>query len=121
MKLFTKEQYKLLLQNGTPENQDQDHFPVVKLFTPDANCTWLISQIDAENPDLAFGLGDLGVGFPEMGFISLTEISELSGKLGLPVERDYSFVGKFPLSVYARAALKVDFITTNEVILQEFL
>jgi hypothetical protein len=99
MELFTKSQFEQLLDNG--RNRDQDHIPVVKLFTPDANCTWLVSEIDPEEPDIAFGLCDLGFGFPELGNISITELRSVRGKLGLPVERDFSFTAKYPMSVYA--------------------
>ena len=46
MTLFTNAQFEQLLANG--RNRDQDHPPVVKLFTPDAGCTWLLSEIDPE-------------------------------------------------------------------------
>jgi hypothetical protein len=29
---------------------------VVKLFTPDAACTWLLTELDPDDPDIAFGL-----------------------------------------------------------------
>lgn len=83
---------------------DCDHPPVVKLFTPDGSATWLISESDPDDPDRLFGLCDLGLGCPELGYVSLAEITELRGKLGLPVERDQSFVGDKPLSVYADEA-----------------
>lgn len=67
MKLFIQYDYGKLLQNGKPENRDKDHKPVVKLFTPDANCTWLISEI--HHLDTAFGLCDLGMGFAELGCV----------------------------------------------------
>jgi hypothetical protein len=86
---------------------DRDHSPVVKLFTPDANATWLFSECDADDPDRLFGLCDLGLGFPELGWASLKEIETVRGKLGLPVERDNSFVGDRPLSTYAAEAHKL--------------
>lgn len=90
---------------------DCDHPPVVKLFTPDGSATWLISESDPDDPDRLFGLCDLGLGCPELGYVSLAEITELRGKLGLPVERDQSFVGDKPLSVYADEARAAGRIT----------
>jgi hypothetical protein len=81
-----------------------DHFPVVKLFTPDAGATWLISEADPDDPDRLFGLCDLGVGAPELGYVSLAEIMEVRGRLGLPIERDLHFVADKPLSAYAQEA-----------------
>lgn len=83
---------------------ERDHFPVVKLFTPDAGATWLITECDPDEPDRFFGLCDLGVGAPELGYVSLAEIMEVRGRLGLPVERDLHFVADKPLSVYADEA-----------------
>jgi Protein of unknown function (DUF2958) len=62
-----------------------DFKPVVKLFTPDAQCTWLLTELDPDG-GLAFGLCDLGMGCPELGYISLAELSSVRGKLGLPVD-----------------------------------
>ena len=84
--------------------EDHDPHPVVKLFTPDANATWLLSELDPDDPDIAFGLCDLGLGFPELGIVSLDEIASVKGALGLPVERDFAFVADRSLSAYARAA-----------------
>lgn len=117
MNLFTKAQFERLLANG--RNRDQDHPPVVKLFTPDANCTWLISEIDPEAPEIAFGLCDLGLGCPELGCVGLAELRSLRGNLGLPVERDLSFKAKYPMSVYAEAARQVEGVTENYQALEQ--
>lgn len=103
-KLFTQIQLQQLLENGNDENYGKDHYPVVKLFTPDANCTWLLTDLSPEDQDTLFGLCDLGMGFPEIGSVSLTELKSLKGRLGLPVERDIHFEAKAPISVYAEAA-----------------
>lgn len=111
MNLFTKAQFEQLLAQG--RKRDQDHPPVVKLFTPDANCTWLLSEIDPEEPDIAFGLCDLSLGYPELGCVSLAELRSIRGKLGLPVERDLSFTATHPLPVYAEAARQASGITED--------
>lgn len=113
MKLFTKEQLTKLLYNGSLEHKGKDHKPVVKLFTPDAGCTWLLTEIDPEETDLAFGLCDLGLGFPELGYVSITELISVRGRFGLPVERDRHFEGKYPISIYARAASMKSRVVTN--------
>ena len=78
--------------------------PAVKLFTPDASATWLISEADPDDPDRLFGLCDLGLGYPELGYVSLAEMGAVKGGLGLPVERDLHFVADKPLSAYADEA-----------------
>jgi hypothetical protein len=100
-----------LLANGAKVREEDDHVPLVKLFTPDANATWLISESDPDRPDLYFALCDLGFGFPELGYLSISEISSVKGPLGLSIERDLWFKGDFPLSVYAHAARGVGHIT----------
>ena len=52
----------------------------------------------------AFGLCDLGLGCPELGWVSLAELATIRGRFGLPLERDLHFVADRPLSAYAAAA-----------------
>lgn len=47
---------------------------------------------------------DLGLGCPELGFVSLAELSTVRGQLGLPVERDRHFVANKTISAYADEA-----------------
>jgi Protein of unknown function (DUF2958) len=95
------------------ENRGKDHPPVVKLFLPGTGFTWLLTELDPEDEDSAFGLCDLGMGFPELGYVYLPEILELSTPF--KVERDLNFEGKYPISVYASAARVVDHITEDPV------
>jgi hypothetical protein len=105
-KLVTDEQHALLLANGRQslEQENFDPAPVAKLFTPDAGGTWLLTEIDPDDHDHAFGLCDLGLGYPELGWVSLAEIATVRGGLALPVERDLHFAPQKRLSVYAREA-----------------
>lgn len=110
MQLLTKQIRERLIQNGklqavvkgTPA--ELDFFPVVKLFTPDGACTWLLTELDPEDPDIAFGLCDLGMGFPELGSVRISELESVRGVLGLPVERDLHFSPKKTLLNYAADA-----------------
>lgn len=112
MKLFTQAQHAKLIANGKASAiEEHDHFPVVKLFTPDAGCTWLLSEIRADDPDIAFGLCDLGMGCPELGYVSLSELQNVRGRLGLPIERDLSFKADRRLTAYAAEACLTGRIT----------
>jgi hypothetical protein len=63
---------------------------LVKFFTPDANWTWYVSEFDGE--DIFFGLvSGLEV---ELGYFALSELEEVRGPLGLPIERDLHFEPK---------------------------
>ncbi len=114
--LITKTQMAALIENGRQSRMSQesgktfDPRPVIKLFTPDAQTTWLLSEIDPDDPDIAFGLCDLGLGFPELGSVSLSEIKSVRGKLGLPVERDRHFKPNRTLSDYAETARSAGYI-----------
>ena len=119
MKLILAEQYEQLIEQGRAtaaafaEGQEPpDHRPVVKLFTPDANCTWLISELDPEEPDIAFGLCDLGMGCAELGSVRISEIESLRGAFGLKPERDRFFEADRSLGAYAEIARKHGRIVT---------
>lgn len=114
MKLLTRSHLSQLLDNGrrqaavkgTPE--ELDFWPVVKLFTPDGSATWLLTEIEPDAPDIAWGLCDLGMGFPEFGTVSLAELAAYRGRIGLPVERDRHFVARGPISKYIDAAFAAE-------------
>jgi hypothetical protein len=112
MELLTPEIRAQLLANGQKRAQGIEHdpYPVVKLFTPDAGATWLLTELDPANPDVAFGLCDVGLGTPELGSVSLTELASSHGKLGLSIERDIDFRADRALSRYAAAARKTGVI-----------
>lgn len=102
---FTDELYHRLLANGRIGQQAPfDAYPVVKLFTSDSSVTVLLTELDPDQPDLAYGLIDLGMGDPELGYVRLSELQTLRGSLGLPIERDRHFHADRPLSEYTRLA-----------------
>jgi hypothetical protein len=95
-------------EDGLPREDDAiDHKPVVKLFTPDASCCWLLTELDPGYTDDAFGLCDLGMGYPELGYVSLSELESVRGPLNLPIERDVHFEADKTLSAYAAEARRL--------------
>jgi hypothetical protein len=87
MKLITKEVLRRLPPLGSQEEKGLEAMAVVKFFTPDAGWTWWASEFDGE--DLFFGLVH---GFEkELGYFRLSELKQIRGALGLPVERDRYF------------------------------
>lgn len=114
MMLLTQDQRKRLIANG--QNLG-DHVPIVKLFNPIGAATWLISELDSDG-DTLFGLADLGFGCPELGSVSLAEISSVTLPLGLTIERDLHFEARFALTVYAAASRLVGRITEDEARLE---
>ena len=66
---------------------------ICKFFNPVGVATWIIMGRDANEPDILFGVVDLGMGCVEAGSISLSELSNLKLRFGLGIERDRSFAG----------------------------
>ena len=112
MKLLTEAQRARLLDNGrrqaavkgTPD--EIDFVPVVKLFDPCGAGTWLLTEVEPDEPDIAWGLCDLGMGFPEFGTVSLSELASVRGRLGLGIERDLHFKTDKPISAYVDEAAR---------------
>ncbi|WP_430911155.1 DUF2958 domain-containing protein [Methylobacterium sp. sgz302541] len=104
--LLTATLREQLLANGrrTARGEEIDPRPVVKLFMPDGPGTWLLAELDPAEPTRAFGLCDPGLGSPELGYVDLTELAALRGRLRLSVERDRYFIADRPLSTYAAEA-----------------
>lgn len=106
MPLWTEEQGQQLLANGKlgrrgygVRKAGAGNQPVIKLFTPDGAMTWLLSEL-RDRGRLLFGLCDLGFGEPELGYVSVQEVSGLRGQLGLPVERDLHWTPRHTLMDY---------------------
>jgi hypothetical protein len=102
-----------LLANGAvnlarrlDDGNTEDFHPVVKLFNPVGAATWLLSELD-EDGDTAFGLCDLGMGEPELGYVSLGELASVTLRFDLFIERDIHFTAKKPLSEYAAEARRL--------------
>ena len=103
---FTKAQRRQLLLNGQRSSAGKsiDPFPVVKLFLPDGMLTWLLTELDPADSNRAFGLCDLGLGSPELGYADLVELMSIRGNIKLPVSRDVYFQPQKSLSAYATEA-----------------
>lgn len=88
MKLLTKALAKKIPALYAQDGKGQDAIAYAKFFTPDANFTWYVTELDQETGE-CFGLV---VGFErELGYFTLDELQTIRGKFGLPVERDRWF------------------------------
>lgn len=76
-------------------NEGKEGSPLVcmKLFNPSGVGTWYITEFSRVAPDgcenLAFGLCDLGD--PELGYVSIEELSNFKGPMGIGIEIDMHF------------------------------
>lgn len=104
MKLLTKKIERILRKNA--ESKKENLMPVVKFFNPMGAYTALFMELDADG-DTLFGLADLGMGFPELGYSSLAEIASVKvPPFGLGIERDMYFKANKSLNEYATEARK---------------
>jgi hypothetical protein len=117
MPILTPEDIEQLLANGRTnaahigaDGNTEDIKPVVKLFAPWGAATWLLTELDPDDPDLAFGLCDLGFGCPEIGSVRISEIESVTGPGGLRVERDRFFYATDTLRRYAAEARRLGYI-----------
>lgn len=63
-----------------------------KFFDPAGAATWYIGEVEDLGDDLRmFGWCDMGLGFPELGYVMLSEMASIQGPLGLGIERDIFF------------------------------
>jgi hypothetical protein len=105
----------VLIANGA---HDGDHVPVLKLFNPAGAGTWLITEL-GDDGDTLFGLCDLEMGFPELGSVSLGEITAVKLPLGLTIERDVAFEGRVPISRWMEIARRTGSIRAAEAVVRE--
>lgn len=105
-KLITGEHRAQLLDNGAAaaRGEKRDPLPVVKLYTMDAHATWLLTELDPDDGDTAFGLIDLGMGTPELGHVRLSVLEGIRGPRNLAVARDLHFTPQRRLSEYTQLA-----------------
>lgn len=101
MKLLTKEILATLPPLGSQED-NPDPIVRVKFFTPDAGWSWYATEASPEGKDFIFFGYVIGVE-PEWGTFSLSELTSIRGRLGLPVERDLHF-RPCPASVITKRA-----------------
>lgn len=89
------------LENG---RDVPDHVPVVKLYAKDGRWKWLLTEM-LNNEHTLYGLCDLGLGFPEVGYVSmeeLTSVRDIAGNCVVQVDEDAQLTE--PLSHYHTTA-----------------
>lgn len=78
--------------------------PALKVFNPMGAATWLFTELDEDNR--LFGLCDLGMGSPELGYASLDELQTVRVRFGLGLERDLYFTADKTIEEYTSDAKK---------------
>lgn len=94
MKLLTKEIIAAFEKNPLYSHDGQkpeDVKIIVKFFNPCGAATWYITEATKQEDGdwLMFGWCDLGMGCPELGYVSFNELASIKTKpFGLGIERD---------------------------------
>lgn len=103
MKLLTKQNLRDFERNMKLDEEARK--PVVKFFMASGAATWLISEYDPETGQM-FGLCDLGMGSPELGYVNFNELKTLTNPywFGAGIERDRFFEPNGTLAEYADKA-----------------
>jgi hypothetical protein len=116
MILFPPDIRAKLLANGIAQapvrgtDQEIDFFPVVKIFNPYGGGTWLLSEVETDDHDIAFALADLGMQCPEFGSVRLSELEGVRVMGRLPLERDLHWKPRHTMAEYGRIALREGYL-----------
>ncbi len=90
MSLLPKEVREQLPELYATEELGLTAVAVVKFFTPDSNWTWYATEFDGTDTFFGFVIGLVA----ELGYFSLSELEQVRGPMGLPIERDEHFKPK---------------------------
>ncbi|MCP4611776.1 MAG: DUF2958 domain-containing protein, partial [Planctomycetes bacterium] len=93
MKLLTEEIRKKLPPLYSQDGKGGKVVASIKFFTPDSGFTWWITEgspiKDESGNEVDFHFFGLVEGqFKELGYVSLKELEEVRGPMGLPIERE---------------------------------
>ena len=118
VKLLTADQIRCMVNNGgwnrtrrRQERPTDDFMPVVKLFCPWSPATWLLTEINPSDRDVAYGLCDVGIGLPEIGRVRLSSLRSMRSCHGVGIQRDRYFRPVMTLAGYAEKSQRYGQIT----------
>ena len=99
MKLLTKELREKLLPLYSQDGKGGKAVVYVKYFTPSSSWSWFITEgepvLSESGTEIDFKFFGLVFGHEkELGYVLLSELEEVRGPMGLPIERDLHFKPK---------------------------
>ena len=95
MQLIPKALRARMLANDRNLPNDIDPVPVVKLFAPGGAATWLLTELDSNDQDRAFGLSDTGGALNSVIYAYRKSLRSISGLATLsnairPLSRNFN-------------------------------
>lgn len=92
-----------MLEHGahTASGETRDPDPVVRLHVFGTNASWLLTELDPDDADLAWGLCDEGLGSPRLDHVRLSDLVALFGD---ELRLDTEFASRQSLSSYGDEA-----------------
>jgi hypothetical protein len=105
------------------KGQEYDHPPIVKLFSIAGSATRLLNELNPFEPTIAYGLCDLGMGFPELGYVFLEELEGIQHPfLPIPLivqdehfNAEYLIVFMWKRHVSISVSLKIRYICSKHI------
>ena len=72
-RLIPAELHEKMIENARDvmKERGDDHPPIGKLFSIAGSATSLLSELNPFEPTIAYGLCDLSMGFPQLGYVFL--------------------------------------------------
>ena len=82
MELVTAEQRRHFIDNCNLEGDALR--PAVTIFSLVGSSTWIIASMNPQDEDTLYGLCDLGLGYPELGYVRLSDLQYLTVRIPPP-------------------------------------
>lgn len=103
LSLFADAQREMLLENGAEKQTRKNHIPAAYLQIRKLGYSFLITELNPDNPTKAYGLSSYGIDL-RIGTIDLVELMDVVKKNDTAIESSKHFLGKHRLAVYAKVA-----------------
>ncbi|TIS53799.1 MAG: DUF2958 domain-containing protein [Mesorhizobium sp.] len=106
-KMMPIEALSRMLENGKVSDAAgsvRDHYPVVRIVSPDTGASWILSELSPHNRDLAYGLYDPSIGPTSLGWVSIAELTAARSPRGVLLDLDRRFRPDGRMSWYTEKA-----------------
>lgn len=113
MGVLTEEQIDRLIENSHAPELKLDKVPVVHLVAYNLNYRWILTELDEDDEDVAYGLIDMNDNNPHVGYVRISDITELV-KQKAYIFNDYGFSTRHCLGTFSVMAEEAKRIVASE-------